>query len=792
MNNRQLEKTYVKAERIGYGSFGQTGETVAIKVLDLDSRGEEIDVIQREIFLLQRCDSEYITRYHGSYLQGTKLCVVMDFAQGGSLRDVMRSGTIEERHIVIIAREVVLALCYLHKTGIIHRDIKAANILLTEEGKVKLCDFGVAGQFSMNSLKRNSFVGTPYWMAPEVMKRAGYDYKADIWSLGITIIELATGGPPHAGKDPMKTVMLSNGKGIELNGNFSWAMREFVTSCLVDDPKQRPTAEDLLKSKWFKSAPKGTVLLKELVTRHEEWQRQQTVDTMSCRSEDDMDSDKVSDMWNFDTVRSVAKPVSPTPAPGPVPTAALAVPSPSGQSHAATLLSRKGHRRNQSSMFVPPPPIDTVRKAPQIPRSYSDSNTVYNPPLLRLFEPPSALSKEVEVEAPSPISPNFTTSPSLPFIIDTSILSPNHSPPATPLHGSGDASPVGPTKQRSSSFTSRLRMFSKSRAMDSRLYRPIHTISAAFKRDHHHAHKDSTSSSATGATEDFPPMRPRASTAPEIRGPDERNSGIRRLSFFLNFTTKDREGERDRPRNRSRRMSTSATLPVTVDEPSLLARVRSASMSTFFNRKSSEKDLSGGSDKGADVRAIIDLPPPPPPLQLSPIRSRNESEEKAMAADLAARKAAQMARDSDVAIHSETSSFVQVVNSSTSLLTPAASVIAPADLPPSPSYNSATVRAPSRVTSPTAGAPQPQVDATTAAPVGKSTMTRPPLVIESLGDLACPPLIAHPDRYASPTVTAEDVMDMEQQFAALVDQCCHWLDAAEQSIKRLASVGQVK
>ncbi|ORZ33895.1 kinase-like domain-containing protein [Catenaria anguillulae PL171] len=254
-----------------------TGQIVAIKVLDLESKGEEIEDIQREIFLLQRCDSEYITRYHKSYLEGTKLCVVMDFAKGGSIRDVLQSGVLEEKYIVVIVREVVNALSYLHKTGIIHRDIKAANILLTEEGKVKLCDFGVAGQFSMNSLKRHSFVGTPFWMAPEVLRRTQYDYKADVWSLGITIYEIATGGPPQVGRgDPMKALLMSGIEDIKLQGNFSVAMKEFISLCLKENPHQRASVEDLAKHKWLKTAVKGTAILQDLVRRHDEWQRMQS------------------------------------------------------------------------------------------------------------------------------------------------------------------------------------------------------------------------------------------------------------------------------------------------------------------------------------------------------------------------------------------------------------------------------------------------------------------------------------------------------------------------------------
>ncbi|KAI9141931.1 sterile 20-like kinase 3 [Paraphysoderma sedebokerense] len=274
------EKLYTKQEKIGRGSFGevfkgvntQTGNPVAIKVLDLETAEDDIEDIQREISLLQRCDSDLIIRYHGSYLVGTKLWVVMDYAKGGSIRDLMRAGKIEEKYIAVIAREVVSALNYLHKNGIIHRDIKAANILITDEGKVKLCDFGVAGQISVNSLKRYSFVGTPYWMAPEVVKRTEYDFKADIWSLGITMYEMATGGPPHSNKDPMRAMFLiQNSKSIKLEGPFSSAFKEFVELCLSENPQQRPSAEELLKSRFIRNATKGTSIVQDLITRYEEW-----------------------------------------------------------------------------------------------------------------------------------------------------------------------------------------------------------------------------------------------------------------------------------------------------------------------------------------------------------------------------------------------------------------------------------------------------------------------------------------------------------------------------------------
>ncbi|ORZ01815.1 Pkinase-domain-containing protein [Lobosporangium transversale] len=275
---------FTRQELVGRGAYGAvykgienaTQQVVAIKVLNLDTEEDDVSDIQREIATLSQlknCDSQNITRYHGSFLNGTKLWIVMDYAAGGSIRSLLQAlNKIDEKCIAVIAREVLQALSYLHKHGIIHRDIKAANILLTDEGRVQLCDFGVAGQVTMNSLKRNSFVGTPYWMAPEVIKGQTYDYKADIWSLGITIYEIATGNPPFADQDPMRAMsLIPKTRPAQLEGDWSPAMKEFVALCLHEDPIQRPSAEDLLKTKWIKNTSKNpTALLKDLVAKFEQ------------------------------------------------------------------------------------------------------------------------------------------------------------------------------------------------------------------------------------------------------------------------------------------------------------------------------------------------------------------------------------------------------------------------------------------------------------------------------------------------------------------------------------------
>ena len=202
----------------------------------------------------------------------------------------------------------MLGLNYLHQEGKIHRDVKAANILLAQSGKVKLADFGVAAQLTNIKSQRNTFVGTPFWMAPEVIQQAGYDFKADVWSLGITALEMIHGEPPHASIHPMKALFLiPKSSAPRLEGNeYTRDFREFVAACLVKDPDRRPSAKELLQHRFIRGAAPWENL-QELIQRR---QMMDSVDSSAMHPRFYEETlrplavDGMKDDWIFDTVKA--------------------------------------------------------------------------------------------------------------------------------------------------------------------------------------------------------------------------------------------------------------------------------------------------------------------------------------------------------------------------------------------------------------------------------------------------------------------------------------------------------
>ncbi|XP_014037091.2 TRAF2 and NCK-interacting protein kinase isoform X3 [Salmo salar] len=265
-------------ELVGNGTYGQvykgrhvkTGQLAAIKVMDVT--GDEEEEIKAEINMLKKYSHHRnIATYYGAFVKKNppgiddQLWLVMEFCGAGSVTDLIKNtkgNSLKEEWTAYICREILRGLTHLHQHKVIHRDIKGQNVLLTENAEVKLVDFGVSAQLDRTVGRRNTFIGTPYWMAPEVIAcdenpEATYDFKSDLWSLGITAIEMAEGAPPLCDMHPMRALFLIPRNPAPRLKSKKWSKKfqSFIESCLVKSHGQRPSTEQLLKHPFIRELP---------------------------------------------------------------------------------------------------------------------------------------------------------------------------------------------------------------------------------------------------------------------------------------------------------------------------------------------------------------------------------------------------------------------------------------------------------------------------------------------------------------------------------------------------------
>ncbi|KDO30868.1 STE/STE20 protein kinase [Saprolegnia parasitica CBS 223.65] len=247
--------------REGAGAFGRvfratcrsTQREVALKVIPIalkpGQHGEDVENVRREIEFLRECDHPNVVAFYDAYYKDGALWIAMEYCGGGSVGDISRQRRLVEQEISVIVRGALHGLAHLHAKKKIHRDVKGGNILLTADGDVKVADFGVSAQLRDTLSRRGTFVGTPYWMSPEMIQDCDYDYKADIWSLGITAIELADQKPPLFEEHPMRVlIQIPRNPAPRLRQPHEWSpvFSDFLQYCLTKAPADRPSAVDCL------------------------------------------------------------------------------------------------------------------------------------------------------------------------------------------------------------------------------------------------------------------------------------------------------------------------------------------------------------------------------------------------------------------------------------------------------------------------------------------------------------------------------------------------------------------
>jgi len=269
ISDEDPEKLFRVLDVIGQGSFGivctcisTSGDKMfAVKFIEI-SDDPNVD-LQNEIDILKTtAECEFVVQYYGAYKKENYLMIVMEYCDGGSVLDVMQATNsgLTEPQIAAITYHMLKGLQYMHSHKILHRDIKAGNVLLTGDGKAKLADFGVSTKLMTTIQKHKTVVGSPYWMSPEVIVAQnganGYDHKADIWSLGITAIEMAESKPPHYDINPLRVIfVIPNRPPPTLPRPETWSQnfQDFVVKCLAKNPSDRPSAHELLQHPFIAS-----------------------------------------------------------------------------------------------------------------------------------------------------------------------------------------------------------------------------------------------------------------------------------------------------------------------------------------------------------------------------------------------------------------------------------------------------------------------------------------------------------------------------------------------------------
>ncbi|CCF57987.1 hypothetical protein KAFR_0D03390 [Kazachstania africana CBS 2517] len=268
-------KQYANLTKIGQGASGgvytanqvKSNELVAIKQMDLEKQPKK-ELILNEIIVMKESRHNNVVNFINAHLSKGNLWIVMEYMEGGSLTDVVTHCLLSEGQIGAVCRETLEGLKFLHSKGVIHRDIKSDNVLLSMKGDIKLTDFGFCAQINDIDLNRTTMVGTPYWMAPEVVSRKEYGPKVDIWSLGIMIIEMIEGEPPYLNEAPLKALYLIATNGtpkLKEPENLSDVFSNFLDRCLRVEPEERASAIELLADEFVVACAEPTISLAPLV-----------------------------------------------------------------------------------------------------------------------------------------------------------------------------------------------------------------------------------------------------------------------------------------------------------------------------------------------------------------------------------------------------------------------------------------------------------------------------------------------------------------------------------------------